>query len=60
METRVLDRDSGVVSLMYEGKITSLDDTVSDYDGALSYVLHREDGDWNIVQLHESSSVPAE
>ncbi len=54
----VLGPDAAMTSFQFDGEIINPDGTLMDYDGALTYVFKRNDGEWKIVLVHESAPIP--
>lgn len=50
----VLGPDAGVVSFRYEGEWEDTDGETRDIEAALTLVFERRDGEWTVVQAHES------
>lgn len=59
-ETRVkvLGPNAGLVAFVFRGGVELPDGRKVGYDGALTYVFERLDGEWRIVHIHESEYRP--
>ena len=55
IQVQVLSDKVAVVSHTYDGEIIGNDGKAGNYDGALTYVFHKRNGEWKIVLIHESA-----
>lgn len=55
---KVLGADAGIVAFVFRGGVETPDGARHDYDGALTYVYERRDGQWRITHIHESAYLP--
>ena len=51
----VLGSYAGAVSFVFDGVVETPEGVSLDYDGALTYVFERRDGEWKLVLIHESA-----
>ncbi len=59
-QVEVLGPDAGVVSFRYKGQAVDTAGTSQSLTAAFSLVFERRDGDWKVVQAHESFPPPEE
>lgn len=56
-QVKVLGADAAVVSFQFVDRETT-DGSVQESSGALGYIFERQAGEWKIVRIHHSGSVP--
>ena len=55
---KVLGSNAGIVAFVFRGGVETPDGAKHSYDGALTYVFERSDGQWRITHIHESAYLP--
>jgi uncharacterized protein (TIGR02246 family) len=55
---KILGPDAGIVAFVFRGGVETPDGAKHNYDGALTYVYERRDGQWRITHIHESAYLP--
>lgn len=55
---KVLGPNAGLVAFVFRGGVETPDGARYDYDGALTYVFERREGQWRLTHIHESAYQP--
>jgi ketosteroid isomerase-like protein len=54
----VISPNAGIVSFQFDGQVDDHQGQTHEYDGAMTYVFEKRNGQWKLTLIHESAPVP--